>query len=147
MSGGRVEMGVGAGWNDAEHAALGIPYPDTVERVDRLEEQLAILRGLWDEPDGWDYDGVHYQVRDSALPAQGPAAQPHPRRHGQADARSGSRRATPTSTTSAPPRLPRSRTSRLGWTPPVEALGRDPASLTRSVMAGVLVARDEAEFA
>ena len=57
MSGGRVEIGVGAGWNEDEHAALGIPYPETVERVDRMEEQLAILRGLWDEPDGWSFEG------------------------------------------------------------------------------------------
>ena len=71
MSGGRVEMGVGAGWNEDEHAALGIPYPDTVERVDRMEEELAILRGLWDEPDGWSFEGRHYQVRDSLFRPRG----------------------------------------------------------------------------
>src|SRR3954453_1230305 len=45
MSGGRIEVGVGAGWNDGEHASHGIPYPDTPERVDELEEELQILRG------------------------------------------------------------------------------------------------------
>ena len=47
MSGGRVELGIGAGWFDAEHSAYGIPFPDTKERFDRLEEQLAIITGLW----------------------------------------------------------------------------------------------------
>ena len=52
MSGGRVELGLGAGWNDREHAAYGIPFPDTGERFDRLEEQLAIITGLWTTPIG-----------------------------------------------------------------------------------------------
>ena len=47
MSGGRVELGLGAGWFDAEHAAYGIPFPPLGERFDRLEEQLAIITGLW----------------------------------------------------------------------------------------------------
>ena len=47
MSGGRVELGLGAGWFEAEHRAYGIPFPDTGERFDRLEEQLAIITGLW----------------------------------------------------------------------------------------------------
>ena len=73
---GAVEgMGVGAGWNEIEHAQLGIPYPDTVERVDRLEEELAILRGLWDEPDGWSFEGKHYQVRESLFRPRG--TRPH----------------------------------------------------------------------
>ena len=52
MSDGRVELGLGAGWNDREHAAYGIPFPDTGERFDRLEEQLAIITGLWTTPIG-----------------------------------------------------------------------------------------------
>src|SRR5688500_6018846 len=47
MSGGRVEFGIGAGWYEAEHAAYGIPFPPVGERFDRLEEQLAIITGLW----------------------------------------------------------------------------------------------------
>src|SRR5262249_6093015 len=50
MSGGRVELGLGAGWFDAEHAAYGIPYPDTGERFTRLEEQADIVAGLWATP-------------------------------------------------------------------------------------------------
>ena len=48
MSGGRVELGIGAGWYTAEHTALDIPFPPLGERFERLEDQLAILRGMWD---------------------------------------------------------------------------------------------------
>ena len=65
MSGGRVEVGVGAGWNDAEHTQYGIPFPDIRGRFDWLEQTLAILHGLWTEPDGWTYDGADWQVRGS----------------------------------------------------------------------------------
>jgi alkanesulfonate monooxygenase SsuD/methylene tetrahydromethanopterin reductase-like flavin-dependent oxidoreductase (luciferase family) len=52
MSGGRVEFGFGAGWYAAEHAAYAIPFPDVGERFARFEEQLAIITGLWDTPEG-----------------------------------------------------------------------------------------------
>jgi len=79
MSGGRVELGLGAGWFDAEHQAYGIPFPATAERFDRLEEQLAIVTGLWTTADGekFSYDGAYYQVTDSpALPK--PVQRPGP---------------------------------------------------------------------
>ena len=50
MSGGRVELGLGAGWYDDEHTAYGIPFPPLGERFDRLEEQLEIITGLWRTP-------------------------------------------------------------------------------------------------
>ena len=71
MSGGRVEMGLGAGWFAAEHEAYGIPFPSLGGRFDRLEEQLEIITGLWETPVGamFAHDGRHYQVSDSpALP-------------------------------------------------------------------------------
>ena len=71
MSGGRVEIGIGTGWFDAEHAAYGIPFPPLGERFDRLEEQLEIITGLWATPVGgrFDHDGAHYRLVDSpALP-------------------------------------------------------------------------------
>lgn len=71
MSGGRVELGLGSGWYDAEHSAYGIPFPDLGERFDRLTEQLAIVSGLWSTPVGetFSFAGDHYQVVDSpALP-------------------------------------------------------------------------------
>jgi len=79
MSGGRVEFGLGAGWFAAEHSAYGVPFPPMGERFDRLEEQLAIITGLWSTPEGstFSYDGQHYQVADSpALPK--PAQRPGP---------------------------------------------------------------------
>ena len=79
MSGGRVELGIGAGWYEAEHAAYGIPFPPTGERFDRLEEQLAIITGLWQTPAGekFGYKGTYYQVADSpGLPK--PVQRPRP---------------------------------------------------------------------
>src|ERR1700758_2431124 len=79
MSGGRVELGIGAGWYAGEHAAYGVPFPPVKERFDRLEEQLAIITGLWETPDGqrFSYAGAHYQVTDSpALPK--PVQRPRP---------------------------------------------------------------------
>ena len=79
MSGGRAELGLGAGWFDGEHTAYGVPFPPLGERFERLEEQFAVIRGLWDTPEGetFDFEGRHYQLKDSpALPK--PVQQPHP---------------------------------------------------------------------
>ena len=75
MSGGRVELGLGAGWFEAEHTAYGIPFPPLGERFDRLEEQLAVITGLWATEPGktFSHNGTHYPVVDSpalAKPAQ-----------------------------------------------------------------------------
>ncbi|WP_042418119.1 LLM class F420-dependent oxidoreductase [Streptacidiphilus anmyonensis] len=69
MSGGRIELGLGAGWYEAEHTAYGIPFP--AARLGRLEEQLAIVTGLWGTKPGetFDFEGRYYQLKDSpALP-------------------------------------------------------------------------------
>ena len=79
MSGGRVELGIGAGWYDAEHTAYGIPFPPLGERFERLEEQLAVITGLWATPEGarYDFEGAHYTLVDSpALPK--PVQRPGP---------------------------------------------------------------------
>jgi F420-dependent oxidoreductase-like protein len=79
MSGGRVELGLGTGWYDAEHTAYGIPFPPLGERFDELEEQLAIITGMWATPVGerFSYAGARHEVVDSpALPK--PAQRPHP---------------------------------------------------------------------
>ena len=65
MSGGRVELGIGAGWFEAEHTKYGIPFPSTKERFDRFEEQLAVITGLWDTDGGFSHRGTHYTVEDS----------------------------------------------------------------------------------
>jgi F420-dependent oxidoreductase-like protein len=79
MSGGRVELGLGAGWFEAEHKAYAIPFPALGERFDRLGQQLDILTGLWTTPTGetFDYSGEHYSIVDSpALPK--PVQTPYP---------------------------------------------------------------------
>jgi F420-dependent oxidoreductase-like protein len=77
MSGGRVELGIGAGWYDAEHAAYAIPFPSTGERFEMLEEQLAIITGLWETADRFNFEGKHYRVADSpGLPK--PVQRPRP---------------------------------------------------------------------
>src|SRR5690348_13850578 len=61
MSGGRVELGLGAGWYDGEHASYGIPFPATGDRFGMLEEQLEIITGLWNTPVGeaYSFTGKH----------------------------------------------------------------------------------------
>lgn len=79
MSGGRVELGLGAGWYEQEHSAYGIPFPPLGERFERLEEQLAIVTGLWQTPAGetFDFAGRHFQLSGSpALPK--PVQSPRP---------------------------------------------------------------------
>ena len=77
MSGGRVELGLGGGWFEREHAAYGIPFPPTGERFDRLEEQLEIVTGLWTADGPYSFTGKHYQLTDSpALPK--PVQTPRP---------------------------------------------------------------------
>src|SRR5579864_6597372 len=79
LSGGRIELGLGTGWFEAEHAAYGIPFPSLAERFDRLEEQLAIITGLWTTAEGqtFSFEGAHYRVADSpGLPK--PAQRPRP---------------------------------------------------------------------
>jgi F420-dependent oxidoreductase-like protein len=79
MSGGRVEIGLGTGWYEAEHDAYGIPFPPLRERFERLEEQLQILTGMWSTRTGESYEfrGQHYSLGPGpALPK--PAQRPHP---------------------------------------------------------------------
>ena len=79
MSGGRVELGLGAGWYAAEHTAYGIPFPAMRERFDRFAEQVEIVYGLLSTPLGttYSYRGEHYELADSpALPK--PVQTPHP---------------------------------------------------------------------
>ena len=79
MSGGRAELGLGAGWFEAEHTAYGIPFPPMAERGARLEEQLEIITGLWGTAEGgtFSFSGTYYSLSGSpALPK--PVQRPHP---------------------------------------------------------------------
>ena len=76
VSGGRVELGLGAGWHEREHEAYGFPFPPTGERMEILEEQLQVVLGNWGEAP-FSFTGRHYTLRD--LDAQPkPVQQPHP---------------------------------------------------------------------
>lgn len=79
MSAGRVELGIGTGWYDAEHTAYGIPFPPLGERFGSLEEHLEILTGMWSTPVGetFTFEGNYHSVIESpGLPK--PAQEPYP---------------------------------------------------------------------
>jgi F420-dependent oxidoreductase-like protein len=76
VSGGRVELGLGAGWNDREHTAHGFPFPSVRERFDHLAEQLEIVRRSWDSGP-FDFAGDHYRLERSD-PRPKPVQQPRP---------------------------------------------------------------------
>jgi alkanesulfonate monooxygenase SsuD/methylene tetrahydromethanopterin reductase-like flavin-dependent oxidoreductase (luciferase family) len=160
MSGGRIEVGVGAGWNELEHQQLGLAFPPITERADLMEDQLAILHGLWGEPDGWSYDGITGLRVEGALfrpkPIDVPGrprtpnggARPRLIVGGQGSPRSyrlAARYADEFNLSSSSP----DRAAEVGkeLDAACDAIGRDPSTLTRSTMAGVLVGRTETEVA
>lgn len=150
MSGGRVEVGMGAGWNEEEHLRLGIPFPNLGERYDRLEEALAIVHGLWTQPDGWSYPGRHWQVRDALLrPRPTTSGRRHP--HLILGGDGGPRLARLVATwadefnrQSATPDRLREAYGRVAAA--CVEVGRDPDTVVRSAMVGVLVAETEHEL-
>jgi F420-dependent oxidoreductase-like protein len=152
MSGGRVEVGVGAGWHEAEHHRHGFPFPPIVERADRLEETLEILRGLWEAPDGWSFHGRHWTVDDAHFrpkPASLPARAGRLLRlivGGQGSPRSfriAARYADEFNLSSTSPDGAVEQYAKLDAA--LSAAGRDPATITRSAMVGLLIGRTDAE--
>ncbi|WP_232666399.1 LLM class F420-dependent oxidoreductase [Pseudonocardia sp. TRM90224] len=150
MSGGRVELGLGAGWFEAEHAAYAIPFPGLGERFDRLEEQLEIVTGLWGTPEGerYSFDGKHYTVADSpALPK--PVQQPLPvivGGHGKKRTpQLAARFAAEMNVGFSPPDVVAAQFERTDAA--CAEIGRDPKTLVRSVAQCVAVGRDDAEVA
>ena len=152
MSGGRIELGMGAGWNELEHRQHGLVFPSDRERFDMLEEQLAIVHGLWTEPDGWSYAGAHWQVSDTLFRPRPPA--PPGKRHpnliigGRGKPRMAAlvaRYADEFNYTSATPAA-----AAAAFEAVRDAccqIGRDPAEITYGAMIGVLLGRDEADVA
>jgi F420-dependent oxidoreductase-like protein len=147
MSGGRIELGLGAGWFEAEHTGYGIPFPPTKERFARLAEQLEILTGLWGTPAGksYSFSGEHYTVVDS--PALPKPARPipvivggmGPRRTPALAARFASEFNIPfTALDEAAAQF--ERVAQV-----CSDAGRDPAGLVRSCAHTLVIGRDEAE--
>ncbi len=76
LSGGRAWLGIGAAWNEAEARGLGLDFPPTAERFERLEEALRICQQMWSDDDG-PFNGKHYQL-ERTLNAPQPLSRPHP---------------------------------------------------------------------
>ena len=147
MSGGRVELGLGAAWYTQEHEMFGIPFPTIEERFDRLEEQLSIITGLWTTPPGerFSFQGEHYQV-DQCANFPRPAQSPRPR----LIVGGGGPRRTPALAARFADEF------NAGFGPGVgerfvrfrricEELGRDPATVHLSAVVPVFCGSDEAE--
>jgi len=150
MSGGRVELGLGAGWYEAEHRAYGIPFPALGERFERLEEQLAIITGLWATPQGqtFSHSGRHYEVADSpALPK--PAQARVPVIVGGAGPRRTPRLAATYATefNRAFDSLERFQEQCTRVRAACETIGRDPGELVYSAALVLCCGRDHAELA
>ena len=145
VSGGRVELGLGAGWNEREHAAYGFPFPPLKVRMDMLAEQLEIVHGQW-TASPFSFAGEHYRLEE--LDAQPkPVQTPHPPllMGGQAGPRAAAlaaRWADEYNTVFAGFDDVIARKGRIEAA--CEAAGRDPIPV--SLMTGVLVGRDRAEY-
>jgi alkanesulfonate monooxygenase len=150
MSGGRVELGFGAGWYEAEHSAYGIPFPALGERFDRYAEQLEIITGLWETKLGeaFSFQGKHFQVTDSpALPK--PTQEPRP----PVIIGGGGPKRTPALAAKFADEFNVAFTdidtavTQFGRVHDAcDAIGRDPLSLRRSVALVMCVGRTEAEL-
>lgn len=149
MSGGRIEVGVGAGWNEPEHRQLGLAFPEIVERADLMEDELEILHGLWEESDGWSFEGRKVHLEAASFNPK-PVQRPHPPIivGGEGSPRSlrmAARYADEYNMSSSGLDACARAFARLDEE--CRKIGRDPGAVTRSVMAGLLIGRDEAELA
>jgi F420-dependent oxidoreductase-like protein len=147
MSGGRVELGLGTGWYEAEHLAYGIPFP--AKRFDLLEEELAVVTGLWSTPVGgsFSFEGATYRLEDApALPK--PVQAPLPVIVGGLG---------PSRTPALAARFATEYNAGFAEedemvrafdrvTEAAEQAGRDPATIKRSVAHQTVVGRTEAEY-
>jgi len=159
MSGGRIEVGVGAGWNEIEHSQYGLSFPDIKERADLMEDELAILHGLWGEPDGWSFQGHQVTINEASFhpkPVDVPGrprtpiggARPRLLVGGQGSPRTyrlAARYADEFNLSSSGP--VKARPAYAAVDAACLAIGRDPATLAHSTKAGVLIGRDDGEMA
>jgi F420-dependent oxidoreductase-like protein len=148
MSGGRVEVGVGAGWNDPEHSQLGLAFEEIKRRADLMEDELAILHGLWEQPDGWSFRGHQVTLKDAGFHPK-PIQRPHPPIivGGEGSPRSlrlAAAYADEYNMSSSGPDKCSEVFARLD----AECLriGREPSTIVHSAMVGLLIGADETEF-
>ncbi|KAA9154428.1 LLM class F420-dependent oxidoreductase [Amycolatopsis acidicola] len=151
MSGGRVELGLGSGWFDAEHSAYGIDLPPLKERFDRYAEQLEIITGLWETPEGqtFDFAGQHYRLKDApGLPKPAQTPRPPVIIGGQGKKRTpelAARFADEFNLPFAPADAAKAQFERVDAA--AREIGRDPKEITRSLAHVVCLGRDDAEIA
>ena len=148
MSGGRIEFGFGTGWYEAEHAALGIPFPE--RRFDLFEEQLEIITGLWNTPEGetYSHSGDQYTLVDNPATPK-PEQRPLPVIIGG----KGKTR-TPALAARYATEFNIPFASSLDEVPSLfsatdaacEAIGRDPATLRKSIAVVAAIGATEADF-
>src|SRR5207253_515459 len=147
ISGGRVELGMGAGWWEEEHRTHGFPFPPTVERFERLAEQLEIVHGLFSEGD-LTFEGAFYALENCRF-APKPVQEPHlpiivGGDGGPVMAALVARWADEFNTYHAMPKEIGRRYARVRRV--AEEQGRDPSSLTTSLMHTILLGTDDADL-
>jgi len=148
-SGGRVELGMGAGWFEDEHRAYGFAFPAAGERMAMLAEQIEIVHRLWGgDDDEVSFDGAHYQL-ESCPTVPAPLQRPHPPlivggHAGPKAAAIAARWADEYDLVGGAPDEVRAGIGRIADA--CAAIGRDPASIRRSVMLQTVVGADEAEL-
>jgi F420-dependent oxidoreductase-like protein len=151
MSDGRVELGIGSGWFEAEHTAYGIPFPSLGERFDRYEEQLAVITGLWNTPVGetFDFEGKHYRLSGSPALPKPVQERGIPVIVGGAGKKRTPRLAARYASEFNVPFASAEDNLRLfaGVRQACEEVGRDPASMVYSSALVLCVGKDEAEIA
>jgi F420-dependent oxidoreductase-like protein len=146
ISGGRVELGIGAGWLQREHEAYGFPFPSMRERMDGLEEQLEIITRSWGKG-AFTFEGEFFTLRDHDAQPK-PVQQPHPPilmggAGGPRALRLAARYADEYNFVVGPENA---RDCRSRMEAACEAAGRDPETMTMSIMASLLLGADEADL-
>jgi F420-dependent oxidoreductase-like protein len=150
ISGGRIELGMGAGWNEREHRAWGFPFPPATERIAMLTEQLEIVHRLLSKGEGpFTFEGEHYRLEDTPASPK-PVQDPHPRLlvgggGGPKAAALAARWADEYNTYSQTPEECRQIRGRLDQA--CEAIGRDPETLPLSIMASFAIGATQTEAA
>jgi F420-dependent oxidoreductase-like protein len=151
MSGGRVDFGLGSGWYDAEHRAYGIPMPEIKERFDLYAEQLEVITGLWETPEGetFSFDGKHYQLAEApGLPKPAQSPRPPVIIGGAGKKRTPALAARFADEFNLPfvdPATAAAQFERVAAA--CREIGREPGGIVRSVAQVVAIGKDEAEFA
>jgi alkanesulfonate monooxygenase SsuD/methylene tetrahydromethanopterin reductase-like flavin-dependent oxidoreductase (luciferase family) len=147
ISNGRVDLGMGAGWWEEEHRTHGFPFPGATERLERLEEQLEIVHGLWSE-EVFSFEGRHYRLEECRFVPK-PVQRPHPPiivggKGGPRIARLAARWADEFNRVGGTPAELREAFARVREA--VDRAGREQSSLTTSLMTWIFVGRTDHEW-